>query len=139
MPTLDAVFDQLSRSGYRVTRPRRAVVQALLEDEGHQSPAEVCIRARAHYPGIGLVTVYRTLELLAELGLVRRIHAGNGCHDYAIASHGHRHHLICRCCGAAIEFDGCDLSPLFDKIGESTGYRVDEHLLELVGLCPACQ
>lgn len=139
MPHADDIFVQISQSGRRLTRPRRAVIRALLADEGHQSPAEVYERARVYCPTVGLVTVYRTLELLAQLGLVRRIHSGNGCHDYAAASHGHRHHLVCRACGATVEFDGCDLHPLLEQIGRATGFRVDEHLLELAGLCPACQ
>jgi Fur family ferric uptake transcriptional regulator len=139
MLNANTILQQMSQSGYRITRPRRAVVRALAEDEGHLSPAEVYERARAHHANVGLVTVYRTLELLAEMGLVRRIHTDNGCHDYAGATHGHRHPLVCRACGATVEFDGCDLSPLVEKIGRATGYRVDEHLLELVGLCPACQ
>ena len=139
MYTEQGILDQLSQSGYRITRPRRAVIAALLEDEGHHSPAEVHERALVRCPTVGLVTVYRTLELLADLGFARRIHTGDSCHGYASASHGHHHHLVCRHCGAAVEFEGCDLSPLFEKIGRATGYCVDEHLLELVGLCPACQ
>ena len=139
MQTKDSILDQLSQAGYRITQPRRAVIGALLEDEGHHSPAEVHERAKTHCPTVGLVTVYRTLELLADLGLVRRIHTDDGCHGYANASHGHHHHLVCRQCGAAVEFEGCDLSALFEQIGRATGYCVDEHLLELVGLCPSCQ
>ncbi len=130
---------QLSQAGYRLTRPRRAVVQALVEDESRLSPAAVHERARRHCPSVGLVTVYRTLEVLVGLGLVRRIHTVHGCHDYASASHGHRHHLVCRGCGATVEFDGCDLTTFLERIGQITGYRVDEHLLELAGLCPACR
>jgi Fur family ferric uptake transcriptional regulator len=139
MLSSDRILEQLSQAGHRITRPRRAVVQALLEDEGHQNPAEVHARARAYCPTLGLVTVYRTLDLLAEMGFVRRIHTEDGCHGYASASRGHRHHVVCRACGSATEFEGCDLSAFFEQVGRATGYRVDEHLLELVGLCPACQ
>jgi Fur family ferric uptake transcriptional regulator len=139
MQTEDSILQQLSQAGYRITRPRRAVVGALLQDEGHHSPAEVHERAQARCPTVGLVTVYRTLELLADLGFARRIHTDDGCHGYASASHGHHHHLVCRQCGSAVEFEGCDLSTLFEQIGRTTGYCVDEHLLELVGLCPSCQ
>jgi Fur family ferric uptake transcriptional regulator len=134
-----SILEQLSQAGYRITQPRRAVIWALLDDGGQQSPAEVRERAKAYCPTVGLVTVYRTLELLAEMGFVRRIHTGDGCHGYASATHGHRHHLVCRQCGATVEFEGCTLSALAEQIGRATGYRVDEHLLELVGLCPACQ
>ena len=139
MHTEQGILDRLSQAGYRITRPRRAVIGALLDDEVHHSPAEVHQRAQARCPTLGLVTVYRTLELLADLGLARRIHTDDGCHGYVSATNGHRHHLVCRRCGAAVEFEGCDLSSLSEQIGRATGYSVDEHLLELVGLCPACQ
>ena len=90
------ILEQLNQAGNRVTQPRRAVIQALLEDGVHASPAEVHARARQHCPTIGLVTVYRTLDLLSDLGFVRRIHTEDGCHGYAAVSHGHHHHLICQ-------------------------------------------
>jgi Fur family ferric uptake transcriptional regulator len=133
------IVQQLSQAGYRITQPRRAVIRALLEDESYASPSEVLERAKLYYPTIGLVTVYRTLDLLSELGFVRRIHAEDGCHGYATANHGHRHHLICRRCGATIEFQGCDLSPFLARISQQTGYTIEDHLLELVGVCSMCQ
>jgi len=106
-----SIVQQLSQEGYRITRPRRAVIRALLEDE----------------------------DLLSELGFVRRIHAEEGCHSYATANHGHHHHLVCRSCGAAIEFQGCDLSPFLARLSQQTGYTIEDHLLELVGVCSTCQ
>lgn len=134
-----SIVQQLSRAGYRITQPRLAVIRALLEDDGHLSPAEVRERACAYHSGVGLVTVYRTLDLLGQMGLVRRIHAEDGCHGYATASHGHRHHLVCRRCGATVEFEGCDLSPFLERVSRETGYVIEEHLLELAGVCSACQ
>lgn len=133
------ILEQLNQAGYRVTHPRRAVIRALLEDGVHARPAQVQARAREYCPTVGLVTVYRTLELLSELGFVRRIHTEDGCHGYATASHGHHHLLICRNCGATVQFEGCDLSLFFEQVGRDTGYDVEDHLLELTGLCQACQ
>jgi Fur family ferric uptake transcriptional regulator len=133
------IVRQLSQAGYRVTQPRRAVIRALLDDSRYSSPAEVHERAKRYYPAVGLVTVYRTLDLLSELGFVRRIHAEDGCHGYVVSNHGHHHHLICRQCGAALEFEGCDLFPFLSRVSQETGYVIEEHLLELVGVCEACQ
>jgi len=133
------IIQQLRKSGYRITQPRRAVIRALLEDESYASPAQVLERAKQYNSTIGLVTVYRTLDLLSELGFVRRIHAEEGCHGYATANHGHHHHLICRRCGAAVEFEGCDLSPFLARVSEETGFTIEGHLLELVGVCSMCQ
>jgi len=135
----ERIVEQLSQAGYRITQPRRAVIRAILEDEGHSNPAQVRDRARAHCPTVGLVTVYRTLDLLATLGFVRRIHTDEDCHGYAAASQGHRHHLTCQKCGAAVEFEGCDLSELLARVSRETGYTIENHLLTLVGLCAACR
>ncbi len=134
----EGIVEQLNRAGYRITRPRRAVIRAILEDERFSSPLQVHERARIHCPTVGLVTVYRTLDLLADLGFVRRIHTDNGCHGYAAASRGHRHHLTCQCCGATVEFEGCDLSELVARVSQETGYTIEDHLLALVGLCSVC-
>ena len=133
------IAEQLTRAGYRITQPRRAVIRALLEDEGHSSPAKVHERARLYHPAVGLVTVYRTLDLLTRMGFVRRIHTDDGCQGYASTSRGHRHHLVCRRCGATVEFEGCDLSQFLARVSRETGYAIEDHLLELVGLCAACQ
>jgi Fur family ferric uptake transcriptional regulator len=133
------IVKQLGQAGYRITQPRRAVIRALLEDRGFSSPMEVHEGAQKYCATVGLVTVYRTLDLLSELGFVRRIHTEDGCHGYAIANHGHHHHLICSRCGAAIEFEGCDLSPFLARVSRETGYVIEDHLLELVGVCSACQ
>lgn len=133
------IVRQVRQAGYRITQPRRAIIRALLDDGSYASPTEVLARARQYYPAIGLVTVYRTLDLLSELGFVKRIHAEEGCHGYAAANHGHHHHLICRRCGATVEFQGCDLSPFLARISQQTGYTIEDHLLELVGLCSLCR
>lgn len=137
--TESTIVQQLSQAGHRITQPRLAVIRALLEDDSYASPSEIRERAKRYYPTIGLVTVYRTLDLLSELGFVRRIHAEDGCHSYATANNGHHHHLICRRCGAAIEFQGCDLSSFLARVSRQTGYTIEDHLLELVGVCSTCQ
>ena len=135
----ESIIQQLCQRDCRITQPRKAVIRALLEDDGYSSPAEIHTRARSHCASVGLVTVYRTLDLLADMGFVRRIHTEDGCHSYAAIDRGHRHHLICRQCGAAVEFEGCDLSPFLSSVSQTTGYVIEEHLLELKGLCGACR
>jgi Fur family ferric uptake transcriptional regulator len=133
------IIERLAGCGLRVTRARRAVVRALLESEGALTPAQACECARRHWPRIGLVTAYRTLELLAQLGLARRVHAADGCHGYTRASAGHHHNLICQRCGRVVEFEGCDLSALEQRVASETGFAIHTHILELTGVCPLCQ
>lgn len=130
----------LAREGYRVTSSRRAIAEVLSAAETPLAPQEIYERGRTLHPRLGLVTVYRTVELFEALGLVSRVHHGEGCHGYVLSSPGHRHVLLCRCCGRAMEFlGGDDLEGLIGRVEGRTGYRVDGHLLQLAGVCPGCQ
>jgi Fur family ferric uptake transcriptional regulator len=115
------------------------VLRVVAEANESLSPAEIHARARRFYPRTGLVTVYRTLEVLAELGAVRRVHQSDGCHGYAPASEGHAHHVICEQCQSVTEFDECDLTAMVRAVQRHTGYKIEGHWLELFGLCPACR
>lgn len=131
---------RLTDAGCRITAPRRAVMQVLLAASMPLSPREILERGRQVYRKLGLVTVYRTVSLLAEMRLVRRIHREDDCHGYLPASPGHRHALVCQHCGGAVEFLGTgDVHTLIERVEVETGYRVHDHLLQLSGLCPDCQ
>ncbi len=127
-------------AGCRITASRRAVMRVLMEARSPLLPQEILERGRVAHRRLGLVTVYRTLNLLTELNLVRRVHYEDGCRGYLLTSPGHRHALICQGCGRAVEFPGeDDLYALIGRVEAGTGYRVDDHLLQLFGLCPECQ
>jgi Fur family ferric uptake transcriptional regulator len=100
---------------------------------------EVYDRARAASPRLGLVTVYRTLEKLEELGLIQRVHQTQGCQAFISRGYGHEHLLLCTHCGAAVRFSGDKLDALIASISKQTGYRVEEHWLQLFGLCKDCR
>jgi Fe2+ or Zn2+ uptake regulation protein len=144
----------LTQAGHSNTRARRAVLTALLEADGQATPAELLELGRAHHAALGLVTVYRTLEILLALKLVRKLHLEEGCHTYAIsaagwsageavdrsAHHGeHGHHIICQSCGRAVEFDGCHLDDIVAMAEAQTGFRVSSHWLEMFGACSECR
>jgi Fur family ferric uptake transcriptional regulator len=128
----------LRQAGYRLTQPRLAVLQVLEESDEGLSPEEVHQQGKTVCVSLGLVTVYRTLELLAELGLVRRVHSQQRCHGYASAGAA-RHHLLCRGCHRVTEFPCDGLDDLIEAVRRQTGYAITEHLLELSGVCPECQ
>jgi Fur family ferric uptake transcriptional regulator len=128
----------LRQAGYRLTQPRLAVLQVLEEIDEGLSPEEVHQQGKTICASLGLVTVYRTLELLAELGLVRRVHSEQRCHSYASAGTD-RHHLICQECHRVTEFPCDGLDGLIEAVRQQTGYAITEHLLELSGVCPECQ
>jgi Fe2+ or Zn2+ uptake regulation protein len=154
----DDLMALLVQAGHSNTRARRAVIAALCESAGQATPAQLLTLGRIHQPTLGLITVYRTLEVLSELGLIRKLHLDEGCSTYAFSvgaarpaadahdhphdpthAHGHSHHIICQRCRRAAEFAGCDIDQVIASAERQTGYRVREHWLEMFGLCPECQ
>ncbi len=139
MNRIDQWVKVLQENGCRITAPRRAIIQVLAESHRALQPNEVYELSRASYSGIGLVTVYRTLERLENLGLIQRVHREDGCHLLMPAANGHEHYLVCTGCGRTILFEGDDLGALFARIESGTGYRVSDHWLQLFGTCPECR
>lgn len=131
---------KLNEEGMRMTRPRQVVLSILENTNVPLSPQTIHQQSLAAHQEIGLVSVYRTLDILMELAMVRKVHSPDGCHGYVLASPGHHHHLICRECDRAVEFSGGeDLSSLVSRIQKETGFTIDGHMLQLYGLCPECQ
>ncbi len=128
---LSRVEEKMRRCGHKATPQRMSVVGALCAEQ-HQSLDEI----RARCPEVGLVTVYRTLDLLSELGLVRRMDLGDDRPRYEIAER-HHHHLICESCGHISEFEDC---PLDQRVlsDNSPGFQVTAHSLEVYGQCAEC-
>ncbi len=129
----------LRAQGYRLTTPRRAVVAVMAASDRVLDAAEVFALARERCASLGLVTVYRTLDTLVALGLIERVHRPDGCHGYLPAAEGHQHLLLCRSCGRGTYFTGDDLEPLMAAVAAQSGFQVQEHWLQLFGLCADCQ
>jgi Fur family transcriptional regulator, ferric uptake regulator len=129
----------LAQSGLKATRQREQIVRAFFAAGRHISAEELYHRIREQDPGIGLVTVYRTLKLLRSAGLATQRKFGD---DYARfdphpADWPH-HHLICTRCGKIQEFQDTTLNALRRKVARSVGFTVTEHRIELYGFCRAC-
>ena len=129
----------LKQHGYKLTPQRREVIRIITSCPDHLTPAVIYQRIHQEYPNIGLVTVYRTLEILAELELICELHAGGNCHSYTISASQHHHHLICSGCGKVVDFTGHNLDELERRLSKESGFRIDGHLLEFTGLCQTCQ
>ena len=116
---------------------------ALLVKENSRLQTQLRLRnemVRQELPGIGLVTIYRTLEILAELGLICEVHTGGNCRSYLMRRPSeHHHHLICSDCGTVVDFTDCDLSRLEQRLHRETGFKIENHLLEFAGQCQNCQ
>ena len=130
----------LRQNGYKVTAQRRAIINAILNIHEHLAPGAIYEKVSQEYPGIGLVTIYRTLEILAGLGLICEMHIGGNCRSYLMRRPSeHHHHLICSDCGTVIDFTDCDLGELERRLSKDTRFRIDGHLLEFVGQCLKCR
>jgi Fe2+ or Zn2+ uptake regulation protein len=137
-PPVEDWLKHLAQNGYRLTAPRQSVVEIIASSKRVLSPLEVYEQARRATPGIGLVTVYRTLEKLEEMGLIQRVHQPSGCHAYIAATTGHQHLLICEVCGRVEFFSGIAMDPLMESVGKDSGYQVHDHWLQLFGTCGDC-
>lgn len=135
----DLWLNQLHENGYRITRARGAVVEIVEKSTRALTPVEVYDMARKKYRALGLVTVYRTLEKLEELHLIQRVHQPMGCQAFISVGQGHQHLLLCQNCGRVEFFDGDDLDALTKTISKKTGYKINEHWLQLFGLCAICR
>jgi Fur family ferric uptake transcriptional regulator len=128
----------LDRAGYRLTVPRRALAALIADQVGHFTAAELVSAARGGRLGVGRATVFRTLDLLEGIGAVERLDLPSGEHAYVGCEPAHHHHVVCSSCGRATEIADVGLRPILREVARQTGYRVDDHRLELFGLCPGC-
>ena len=137
--TTDAL-DTLERGGFRSGGARRAVVELLGRQDCCLSAQEIFDRLRRARRPVGIASVYRALDALAELRLVKRVDAGDGIARYAAApaDGDHHHHLVCRDCGRVEAFSDSRLERAIDRVAGGLGYAVEEHEVVLVGACADC-
>lgn len=129
----------LKQGGFKLTPQRRAVLDIIARSHERLTPAAIYEKVHRQHPQIGLVTVYRTLDILTELGLICEVHSGGNCRSYLLKPDGHHHHLICSDCGSVVDFPHCDLEGLEKKLSKDTGFEIESHLLEFLGRCRSCQ
>ena len=130
----------LRQKGYKLTPQRRAVINAIAGSNNHVTPAELYEKAHGEHAGVGLVTVYRTLKMLSNMGLICEMHGEGGSRSYLLRRPmEHHHHLVCSGCGFVVDFASCALSDLERRLIDSTGFVMEDHVLEFHGRCPRCQ
>lgn len=134
--------DQIARTlglrGLRLTRQRRAVLEAVGQASHGVSAVQVFDVARVSCPELGLTTVYRMLDVLSEIGALRRVHGPDHCETFVPTGAAHGHTVVCSGCGQVREFTDCDMHAVLEAAAQQTGYRITEHFLQLEGTCPSC-
>ena len=137
--TENRIASLLRQRGYKLTSQRRQVINTIALSHEHLTPAALYAKVHQQHPNIGRVTIYRTLDMLSELGLICEVHAEGSCHSYLLRRPAeHHHHLICSGCGAVVDFTDCDLNELEHRLSRKTGFDINGHLLEFSGICPNC-
>lgn len=128
---------KLRGSGYRLT-PQRELILRAVDTLGHATPDEVLAEVRRDSSAVNVSTVYRTLELLGELGLVRHTHISDRAPTYhSVTDHEH-FHLVCRSCGTVTSVDPAMLEPLTDRLRAELGFELDAGHLTVFGRCTDC-
>ncbi|MDI3543475.1 MAG: Fur family transcriptional regulator, ferric uptake regulator [Candidatus Atribacteria bacterium] len=140
---------RFQEAGFRLTMPRQAILEVLSNTEEHLSAEEIYLAVHKIYPNVGLTTVYRTLELLVNMGLVFKFDFGDKRARYELSqgptSKKHHHHLVCINCGRIIDYtDFIDeekelLRRTEAGLSEKYNFKITHHLIQFYGLCEECQ
>lgn len=137
MVSESSLAEMLRARGLRLTAQRQLILQAVYE-LGHATPEQVHTAVREVAAGVNITTIYRTLELLEELGLVTHTHLSHGSPTYHPAGDDQHAHLVCRSCQMVAELEPEQLAPLVKELAEQRGFSVDIGHVALFGLCRDC-
>jgi Fur family ferric uptake transcriptional regulator len=136
MSDLEDITLKLEARGYRVTPSRRAVIAAVLQQRGNFAAEDLATRCR----GAGRATVFRTIRLLTDLGVICRVLTeAAGSPRYVVSHRGHHHHLVCTDCGRVEDLDQCAVLDALKEVADASGYEIAGHWLELYGRCSSCR
>jgi Fur family ferric uptake transcriptional regulator len=131
------LLQQLRDRGLRMTPQRRAIVAEVMRASGHISPTEIARRVQGAMPGVNASTVYRTLSLLEEIGILQHSHVETGA-EYHRAEESHHVHLMCRNCGRDDELSLAEANRLQGLIRRHHGFTADLTHFAITGLCADC-
>jgi Fur family ferric uptake transcriptional regulator len=138
-PTISPRLQRLRDAGFKITNARAIVIQVMEDAGGHLTSAQVVEEVARRDPAVGRASVFRTLDLLSRLSLIRPTFVdGSGAPVFVLLPGGHHHHIVCTGCGKVIEFHDCGLDLLTAELERESGVRISGHLLEFYGTCEAC-
>jgi len=131
----------LKQNNLKFTNQREIILYTLYNNTEHLTSEELYMLIKQNYPelSVGIATVYRTLILLEENGLVSSISLGVQGKKYEIANKPHHDHIICEKCGKIVEFENDQIESLQHVIAKENGFELTDHLMQLYGICSDCQ
>ncbi len=143
MNAMEILKEKLKETGFKITPQRRAIIEILLKnDSEHLSSEEIYDLVRVDCPEIGLATVYRTMQLLDEIGAISKLNLDDGCIRYELNLNEedahHHHHLICKSCGKIIEVKEDLLDNIEDEIQNLYKFNILNHDVKFYGTCDNC-
>jgi len=136
--TAEHVLEHLRHRGARVTTARRAIVEAMVDAQGHRTADEIAAAIHDAYPSINRSTVYRNLEELERLGVLVHAHLGHGAATYHLAANAHSH-LVCERCGVALSVPTELFSELSTTMLAQYGFTIDPLHFSVLGICAPCR
>ncbi len=136
---LDEILSKLRQREFRITPQRIAILQAFLNTDQHPSIEQVYKQVKTHFPTTSLATVYKTVNLLKEIGEILEISIADGRNRYDGNRPYPHPHLVCTRCDSIIDPEVGLLDQLTAEVAEATGYRITSHQVQLFGVCPSCQ
>ncbi len=138
---LEAFKRLLRKNGLKFTAQREAILRTLYEHPDHFTPENLYLLVKARYPELktGITTVYRTLNLLEENAFATSISFGKQGKKFELGNKPHHDHLICERCGKIVEFEDPQIERLQEKIAKMHDFKLTDHLMQLYGICKACQ
>ena len=141
MPAKKQTFrDYLAQQGLKSTAQREIILDEFLRCGAHPSTEDLYLRLRKKHPNIGYATVHRTLKLFSECGIAASRNFGDGQTRYeSTTGEEHHDHLICKDCGAIVEFEDPRIEALQEEIAEAHGFVLLSHRHEIFGRCGGCQ
>ena len=140
---IEGLKETLKQKGYKLTPQRRAILNGIIKSEGsHLTAEELYDLVKIDCPEIGLATIYRTVQLLEEMNVIRKLDLDDGCSRYELnhedENHQH-HHLICNVCGNVLEVQGDLLEELESIVEKKYNFKIKDHSLKFYGLCEKCE
>lgn len=134
-----AMLQTIRDAGHRLTPQREIVLSVIDSNDSHLTAEEIIDRVREHYPYLNKTAVYRSLDLLTELGLVTQTDLGRGRIEYELHRHPHHHHLVCRNCHQVIQIEHDAFAALAKKLENEYAFKADMDHFAVFGLCRKCK
>ena len=128
----------LKERGLKSTPQRLAVLHVLHESTSYLSINDILKKVKKLTPRTGIATIYRTLDIFAEIGLATRVHFQDGTSSYVYSAHAHNHQIICTSCSKTMDFSECPFEDYLEDLSSRIGFKMQKHFFQIYGECNEC-